>query len=184
MGVCHMKNSCRIRSLTCLLCVSLLCGALFGCSSTEVEQAAPIFPWSAFQRYWSKGATDITSIEMAQPGENGYYVDYGEGVSLQIFMQEEIVTGVRLTYTSLPENLAGGLRFKKIVNHMIYLGSFRWSREEANSMRAFFGPIDAITKEYRYKNAYFKRSFDGVQRWTFQWDFIPYTTEVWTYKNP
>ncbi len=126
----------------------------------------PDFTWPAFQRFWHRAADEHLSLTGFKEAPNGYALDYGMGVTLRIFMQDDLVSGIQVEYIALNDNFSGGLQFKRIVDHMLLVGTFFWKKEIREQLFKHFVIMSQEKKEFVHKRSYFIRSYKKPV-WTF-----------------
>ncbi len=131
----------------------------------------PDFSWSAFLRFWHRGADPRVNIEKAKAVENGYYLEYSHGVSLFVHMKNELVSGVSVSFLARPENNDGGQQFMRLMQHMQLQGTFRWTKEQRQHLFMYYDKMTQEKKEFIYKNSYFLRDY-AAPVWTFHWIFV------------
>ncbi len=177
----------RVQKLCMLLC--LLFSALFltACQSNiEPEDTAqaildtqtdfaltltPEFSWSAFLRFWHRGADPRVSLDGATKEASGYFLDYGSGVTLFVHTKNDLVSGVTATFLARPENNDGGQQFIRLSKHMQLQGTFRWSHAARQDLFTFFDIMTESKKEYARNKSYFLRQYTAPI-WTFHWFFV------------
>ncbi len=131
----------------------------------------PDFTWSAFQRFWHRGAESKVSLQGIKKVENGYALDYGYGVTLFVFMKNDMVSGVSVEYIARQDTYAGGAQFKRLMEHMLLIGTFRWSKDERFQLMQYYSDLLHDKREYVFKRSYFIREYNEPL-WTFDFIFI------------
>ncbi len=175
------------------MCLIMLTVVLFACGddsgSSNVAQEilnnnasfkatlTPDFTFASFQRFWHRAADHRVTLENAKESPNGYMVDFGQGVTLHIFVHDTMISGVRVEYIALDSNFSGGLQFKRIVDHMLLVGTFFWKKEIRAQLIQHFSPISQAKKEFMYKRSYFMRTY-SEPLWTFDLFFVDEGEEV------
>ena len=141
------------------------------------EDRGPRYTLAAFKRQWNlHSANPKGHIKTAHKLEAGYAVDYGDGVSMFIFMQGDRVGKVRLRYELGTDEGAGGPRFLLLVHTAINVGTFRWPQERINQVRQLFS-LSLLPKSYRYLYTSFARTHEPPDKWEFVMDFVPNKAE-------
>ena len=137
----------------------------------ENAERGPRFPWSAFVRFWNTWCAKGAEIGQSQPVKDSHIVLYGYSVSLVVDMEEGVVRRVTAVYAD-PSVLEGGLRWKKLVDSMITVGTYRWPRNRAEEVRQRFRAITPTLATYIWQNSCFERQQDSQAGWVFQLHFL------------
>jgi hypothetical protein len=141
------------------------------------EDRGPRYTLAAFKRQWNVHSTNPKArIKTPHKVEDGYAVDYGDGVSMLLFMHEDTVKKVRIRYELGTDEGSGGPRFLLLVHTAINVGTFRWPPERINQVRQIFS-LSLLPKSYRYLYTTFTRTHDQPDRWDFVMDFVPNKAE-------
>lgn len=160
----------------------LLCALLTLCLAPLQRAEAsgptgPRFTWSSFQRFWDKQGTPLVYLTTPEAVQGGYLVNYGHGVTLQVLLQDQVVTGVDIRFVGGKANEAGGPQFKRLVYHAITVGSFRWPGDKIEEVRHRFAIFSPQDKEYHYQMTRFRYtsspSTGPSTSWTFGFEYVP-----------
>ncbi len=184
-----------MRNALSLLCIfvflSMLCACQSQAPSKDTAQEildtqtdfpltlAPDFSWSAFQRFWHRGADPRVSLEGITKVENGYYLDYGKGVTVFVHMKGDLVSGVTASFLARPENNDGGLQFVRLSDHMQLSGTFRWTAAQRQNLFMYYEKMTESKKEYAFSKSYFVREYTAPY-WTFHWLFVQENPRLFT----
>jgi hypothetical protein len=142
------------------------------------EDRGPRYTLESFKRQWNVHSLNPkTHLGTLHKVENGYAVDYGDGVSLLIVMHKDTVISARIRYEAGPDQGAGGPRFLSLIHTAINVGTFRWPQERIEQLRQIFTFMTPQTKNYRYLYTSFSRTYAQAEGWTFVLDYVPNKTE-------
>jgi hypothetical protein len=141
------------------------------------EDRGPRYTLEAFKRQWNVHSPN-PKAHVGTPAkiEDGYSVDYGDGVSMLIFMRGDTVRGARIRYEIGSDQGAGGPRFLLLIHTALNLGTFRWPQERINQVRQAFS-LSLLPKSYRYLYTSFTRTHEPPDRWEFIMEFVPNRAE-------
>ncbi len=132
---------------------------------------SPEFTWSAFQRFWHRGADARVSLQGIKKEGAAYSLDYGHGVILTIHMQDDLVSGMSIEYLARSDTYDGGQQFLRLMQHMLLVGTFRWTHAERAALFKHFEVMTQEKRQYVLHNSYFIREYN-VPLWTFDLIFI------------
>lgn len=134
----------------------------------------PRYTLESFKRQWNVNSFNPKGgLAAGQETPDGWFADYGDGVTLLILMRGDVVTGVRIRYEGRPEQGAGGPRFLLLMQTAINVGTFRWPQERIDEVRQGFSHMSPMPKDYRHMYSAFSRSYTPGPGWEFTLDFVP-----------
>ena len=137
----------------------------------ENAERGPRFPWPAFVRFWNTWCATGADIGESQQVKDSHIVPFGYSVSLVVDMEEGVVRKVSAVYAD-SSVLEGGMRWKKLMESMITVGTYRWPRNRIDEVRQRFRAITPTLATYIWQNSRFERRQDPQAGWIFQLHFL------------
>jgi hypothetical protein len=162
-----------------LVVVSILVGVMTYVFLKEGggEDRGPRYTLESFKRQWQVNSPNPKArLHTLHKEENGYAVDYGDGVSLHIITHKATVTSARIRYDITSDEGGGGQRFLLLMHTAINVGTFRWPQERIDQVRQIFS-LSHQPKTYRYRYTSFSRTQEQDGKWEFVMDYVPHKAE-------
>lgn len=155
------------------LAFTLLATVLFCACVPATAQAvdAPYFTWSAMQRFWNKQCPPGMIIEKFTDASNGYVVNLGRGVVLEVVMSDLRVAALRLRFDSRVE-LGGGPYFILAANAMINIGGYGWSPQQLQEAHRAFEHVFPQLRTYEWGAIRFHREGNPSGMWEFGMEYL------------
>ncbi len=134
-------------------------------------ERGPRFPWPSFMRFWNTRCRSGFEIVAPQYVNGRYIMPYGDSVSLVVTMQDDVVRSVSAIYAD-PNQMKGGLRWIKVVDSVITVGTYRWPEDRVAAVRQRFRAVTPTPARYVWQNSSFRRRQSEQTGWEFRLDFL------------
>ena len=98
---------------------------------------------------------------------------FARGVSVLVVERRSVVTEANVVFTNLPDQMASGQTFLKLIDSAIRIGTFQWPKEKIREVYETFRLMTPEPVTYQWRTSRFERSQNTAGVWLFTLRFVP-----------